>query len=492
MINKIFNKEIFGLLIFIYLVSSLNSPPSLSISYSFKDIFNFTRGIAPLVILPVLLFIYLKKKFTLSTSSILFLLFITSQIPGYINFEDRNISDLYWLICALSVIFSIEFYSHNLRNIKILHFIFLSFIIFVTLIISYSIVLEEITRIFHNLNYITTLYSSDIMSPGKNFLGQAVPRSSGYNRMLLVIFLLIFSIILSENKNYKNIIFKSIFYIVLIYIGLIFWKTQNRATLYFYILTFIFYFIYSSIFFKKENFFKIFLIFIIPILFFNLEIKTRVQLIDTESSNFIIVKNKSVAEVKKKYEKIILQDKDNFKIILKNVKKEENFEYFPARGSGLEWLEANKIKRAERLVSNNSRWKTPNETSGRIKIWKKSINLIKKNILFGNGPQSDRNLLNKNASNIFIYVLLCGGVFSLTFLLIYLLFLLVEYLKLINQISFKKLNNDYLFIFSNLCIFFFLFRGLVENSFSLYGIDMFIFLISVKYIEIFRDFQKNY
>ena len=195
--------------------------------------------------------------------------------------------------------------------------------------------------------------------------------------------------------------------------------------------------------------------------------------------------------MKKKYEKIILQDKDNFKIILKNVKKKENFEYFPGRGSGLEWLEANKIKRAERLVSNNSRWKTPNETSGRIKIWKKSINLIKKNILFGNGPQSDRNLLNQNASNIFIYVLLCGGVFSLTFLIIYLLFLLVEYLKLINQISFKKLNNDYLFIFSNLCIFFFLFRGLVENSFSLYGIDMFFFLISVKYIETFRDYQKN-
>ena len=36
--------------------------------------------------------------------------------------------------------------------------------------------------------------------------------------------------------------------------------------------------------------------------------------------------------------------------------------------------------------------------------------IYQKNLFFGQGPQSDRNLLNKNASNIFIYILLCSGI----------------------------------------------------------------------------------
>ena len=70
--------------------------------------------------------------------------------------------------------------------------------------------------------------------------------------------------------------------------------------------------------------------------------------------------------------------------------------------------------------------------------------------------------------------------------------LLIQYLRFIIRFKLKNFDKDYLLIFSNLCVFFFLFRGLVENSFSVFGIDMIIFLLVIKYIEIFIDFQNNY
>ena len=126
-------------------------------------------------------------------------------------------------------------------------------------------------------------------------------------------------------------------------------------------------------------------------------------------------------------------------------------------------------------------------TSGRTKIWTTSLNLVyEKKLIFGNGPQSDRMLLSEyyknnfstyvdemkfgtNSSNAIIYSILCGGVVSLFFLLkiYYLIFtkLIVFFIRI------KKKTKNFLnyFLITSLC--FLIFRSIFENSFALFGID---------------------
>lgn len=450
MINKFLNKEIYGGFLFLFLISSINSPPSLPSEFNILNFINFLRGISPIIVFVFLLFFFFKKKFSLSKNSIFFLIFISSQLVGYFINEDRNFFNIYWIICAYSLVFLIEFYSDDIKSIKLLLFIFLFFIISIALVISYGIILEEISKSILDINYLSTIYSSNVLAVNTFFLGQSVPRSSGYCRMLLIIFFLLFSLLLSQNnydlKKISIILKKIIFYIIFIFIGLILWKTQNRATLYFYLIIFLFYLGHTIYSFKKENLIRIFLIFFTPYILFNSEIKLKEHLI-SKTANIVLEEN------------LI----NNQKIINDQLKA---------------------------LNDNNIRWTQPHETSGRIEIWKQSIPLIKKNFFFGQGPQSDRNLLSENASNILVYVLLCGGIFCAVFFFIYLFNLLIQYLRFILIFKIKNFNKDYILIFTNLCIIFLVFRGLVENSFSVFGIDMVLFLLSVKYIEIFIDSQN--
>jgi len=477
MINKFFNKEIYGGFLFLFLISSINSPPSLPSEFNILNFINFLRGISPIIVFIFLLFFFFKKKFSLSKNSIFFLIFISSQLVGYFINEDRNFFNIYWIICAYALVFLIEFYSDNIKSIKLLLFIFLFFIISVALVVSYAIILEETNKFISDINYISTIYSSQVLAENTSFLGQSVPRSSGYCRMLLIIFFLLFSLLLIQNdydsKKIKVILKKIIFYILLIFIGLILWKTQNRGTLYFYLIIFLFYLGHTIYSFKKENLIRIFLIFFTPFILFSAEVKLKEHLI-SEAVKTILEKNLIEENLYKK--NLIEENLYKKNLSEKQLKKLDEFD-------------KSQIKI---LKNNNKRWTMPNETSGRMEIWKKSIPFIKKNLFFGQGPQSDRNLLSKNASNILVYILLCGGVFCTLFFFIYLFNLLIQYSRFILKFNIKNFNKDHILIFTNLCIFFLLFRGLVENSFSIFGIDMILFLLSVKYIEIFIDSQNKH
>ena len=329
-------------------------------------------------------------------------------------------------------------------------------------VISSLIIYEEIQNIQNIYMYAKSIYSSQILAETQDFLGHAVPRSSGYNRMLLIIFLFIFPLIFF-NKYFKiidkNILIKAILYSVCIFIGLIFWKTQNRAVLYFYLILFIIY-SFSFVFFaeKKKNLIKIFLIFILPFMLFKSELSIKIFLYEKQITTKILSKT--------------LEKTD------KTTNNEKEIEIID--------------KQITVIKNNNSRWTKVNETSGRIKIWNDSISLAKKNIFFGQGPQSDRNLLKKNASNIFIYTLLCSGLLGIILLLNYLFRLLIHYIIFIKKHGLLIIINNHILCFASLNVFFLTFRGLVENSFSIFGIDMILFLISVKYIENFINLKNNY
>ena len=117
-------------------------------------------------------------------------------------------------------------------------------------------------------------------------------------------------------------------------------------------------------------------------------------------------------------------------------------------------------------------------SSGRLTLWKKSLIFIKSNLLFGLGPQADKRFLNENLSNLYLYSLICGGIFAFLSLIISIL-IVVE--KCIRETFIKnefKLKGNILKKFSLYCIGFLIFRSIAENSFGIFGVDYFIYFLA--------------
>ena len=117
---KVFSKNInyLKLSVFLYFISSINSPIFIIKSFDIVEIFHFLRSLSPIIIFFFLLFIFLKKKITVSVNSKIFLLLILSQIIGFVLNEDRDYFDMYWIIAAVSLVLLIEYYCSNLDKTK--------------------------------------------------------------------------------------------------------------------------------------------------------------------------------------------------------------------------------------------------------------------------------------------------------------------------------------------------------------------------------------
>ena len=128
-------------------------------------------------------------------------------------------------------------------------------------------------------------------------------------------------------------------------------------------------------------------------------------------------------------------------------------------------------------------------TSGRVDLWDISIKIIiDNNLIFGNGPQSDRKLITKyynnkgysqelmiygtNSSNAIIYSILCGGIIGFC-LLLAIYYLLIKIL--INFFyTIKKNYQNFIDNFLVTTLIFLITRSVFENSFAVFGIDFFI------------------
>jgi hypothetical protein len=137
-------------------------------------------------------------------------------------------------------------------------------------------------------------------------------------------------------------------------------------------------------------------------------------------------------------------------------------------------------------------------SSGRLEIWNNCLDIIKqKKLIFGEGPQSDRKLLSQyllknkeknfqvyenNSSNALIYSYLCGGIISLSLLLLIYLLTIKELFK---SIFINKLydTEDPLTNFSIITLFFLIIRSIFENSFSLFGIDFCFFSLCYFFLK---------
>lgn len=115
--------------------------------------------------------------------------------------------------------------------------------------------------------------------------------------------------------------------------------------------------------------------------------------------------------------------------------------------------------------------------------------------IFGLGPQADRHLMElkklnegmaksnmgpfgANASNIFIYSIICGGFLSLLIFIILNFLILFKIFKVIKYRKKLDLPRNYIVISSIFTILFLLFRGLIENSYGVFGVDLILIISS--------------
>jgi O-antigen ligase len=130
-------------------------------------------------------------------------------------------------------------------------------------------------------------------------------------------------------------------------------------------------------------------------------------------------------------------------------------------------------------------------TGGRTSIWSYILNNYEYKKIFGYGPQGDRFFLKDfekkkyfgdNASNIFIYSLVSGGIISLLFLILifFNIFLIIK--KFIKNKSTNFYENSLIKNFSIICLIFFSIRSIFENSFGVFGVDFLITYLSLSYL----------
>ena len=455
---------------------------------------NLFRSILPYFILFYLIAFknknYQNRNIKFDYFFIFFGLYGLFQIIGLL-YQFKNLNEHYWVVCLFSTLL---FYNLliNKKDDKLINFIFCFNILFISLVFFIFIFFtfkENIlsTNLLYNSLAFNIIYNTE-----------QFPRSSGLSRMALILFIFLNSFYLSSISLFKNKTY--LLFLNSILISVIF-LLQSRGI----ILSFILIFLLFLITFKIENKLK-YLIFVIifPILIFisypNLkniliqkyEIKNTATIYGTSRLSTGI--NNAQKNIRFKSFEINLRDN----ILTTEGDKDKGF--------------ANKFS----SISNNrvSAWNFllqmffNKELNDQLKnnLEKTGYNLDsfekmrRKNIFTGLGPQADRHLMyNKskiaespailgpyghNASNATIYSLICSGIMGLICFITINIIVLIKILKiLIYNFKFKHLVEFPILSSSIFSVLFLQFRSLFENSFSVFGVDMLIFIISYSVIQ---------
>ena len=377
----------------------------------------------------------------------IYLLYFFSQLIGLIeNFsENFNFNNLYFLFLALGTLNFIIFSSMYKFGsfLKNLFYLFLVFLFLVNLYIL-STRFNEILELAIKGRSLYGITSADEL-----LFDQAIPRVTGLSRSLAILNLFLI-IGWFHFRNLFNWVGKNIYILIILMIGLLIWSLNSRGTIlcYFFGLSIYFFIILKDTFQSKIKYLILFTV--VPILFFY------------SAGNFNIFDK----------DKIFLEDSKSF-------------------------LEDSRDK--DKIFLEGSRFtgnKNINFSSGRLELWKYSINNYDKSKIFGYGPQGDRYLLmdkfthyGSNVSNGPIYALLSGGYFGL-------FFFILLYLRVIFNITITIFNpklflrENYMISCSVIFVCFFLLRSTVENSFALFSVDFLIFIISNVLIEKFNKNKK--
>ena len=434
---------------------------------SFFIFVNFIRFYIPFVILPILIIIFLfNKSKKIDTLIFLFFFYFSWQLFVFFlsdrqtdlneiftgsrsansnifnnHFEESIFVNLNLIFCSLSVLFIITI-AKNFRLNKFNKKIFIITLLYIGLIAVYFVYQLMAEAIINDKKFI---YFSETLTATGIVFYQPSPRVTGISRSLLIFYFLFFIFLIKSEK-------KIIWYLTLIILILLLYKMQTRGSFVGIGLLYILYLLFNSHELKKKIF-NLFVLLILPIIFF-------------ETYYFI-----------------------------KHTKPKFQLQYMSPSSDKY-------LDKTSRLLKNDTSRLLQNDTSGRLHIWKTAIFMInEKKIILGYGPQADRFLLNifalknfkkniyydkhgntiaydNNVSNFLLYAYLCGGVIGIFLLLtIYLIAITVVAKNIFVNKNFAY-NNNLWVDFSTVVMIYLGFRGIFENSFSVFGIDYILFILA--------------
>lgn len=467
---------LFYIFIFWFLLwSAINTLPEETKSFgvSFIKSINALRITLPLIISLFSFFFLIKINFKyfknirnynfqkiIQNSYILFLIYFFLQVLGIYNnnFSLYNFESLFLIYLgtgSISLFLLINYY--NLQ--KILKFLMFFTIFIIALITIYISFISFKNTTLSNEYYIYGLIRADTL-----FLNQEMPRITGLSRLWATISL--FALIIFYNISNKYI--KYFIFIFIVLTTTIIWAAQSRGTLLCYFLSIIFISLFNiNNFIKKILYISTFIF--IPIIIYTIFINSfKIQ----DNFNKVTIENFGTTD--KNLNNFNNTNTNNF-----DTKVSDNLDFYKEKLI------------ASRVISNPT-------SSGRFEIWLDILNKFDKSRFFGYGPQADRNLVGRdiakkfsnNASNLYIYAFACGGYLAAIIFLI----INIQIIKDLYQAVIKKklFSSKYNFEtkYSASLLLFFLIRGLIENSYSLFSVDFLLVIISMSILKSYL--KKNF
>ena len=544
MINSNFfnKKNIFFCFLFFYLILSINNPPFWPSTNLVTFIKNFL-GISPFII-SIICIAYLsinRSKLTLNLKNLIFLLFIIYNLlqlfPIFTIEKLNTYHSIYWIIAGCSLpllIISADIIDSRLQE----YFFYIALIVFIGFAIIFLGMLLYDTFTSPLLSF--SFYGHSVLDPGRQVMDSYIPRSSGLGRLTLIAFLF-FHLLYVHIKFNKKII--NIFiYLASIFFLFCTFHLQSRIVIGFVLI----YFLFNLLPFNKEKFlerfYKLLIVFLLGFLLhltfpiISGKFKYNILKIDTDAGkihgslrmifiNEILKSEKrrityykklAISEMEKitkdpsykiknkfvrnNLEKLINESSDKvakelLKNFLMNNKKFENNELSEILDYSFQNEETSKIYTNKNIFKNYvndvgiGRMTSDINSTGRIFLWKKALNNLNENLLIGRGPQSDRVFIGENMSNLYMYALFVGGLFS--FLSIIIIIFVIIFLCFKETFINLELKNDNNFLkkFSLFCIGFLIIRSIAENSFAVFGIDYILFFLSVSIITTDKKFN---
>ena len=468
-------------IVLLFLSLDSNSGNFIKKNYLNADSFLQIREIFPHILLFAFLLLNLifvkKKNIYLNYLSIFLFLFFLLQFIGlmtakYFNFRNEFSGGFHFLIIYL-FFFNYFFFFNNYSEIKNKINVFK--IVLLSLFISH---LFLTIFFFINTFFIFIGYPNQYGYGGYQFdynifgtVKKFIFNSNGISRSFLVCF--IFILCLGRNISVRLIIFLR--YLLLFLLAIIIYYYQSRFSFFSLIVILV---IYSFFNIKKEskikvlkNLFYVFLLIFSSILF--------AKGINNHISNF-------------KNNPIYYKEKNSFfsNLFYKKIDGPLSSIYGNKMPDRILDVDSNLIIKEDNFLYQN---KINTYMSGRFELISLAIDYLKNNkliILTGGGPEFDRYIVNadkkityyKDIGNGYINLILTGGVFLF---ILFILFILNFFMSVI--LMFQKFHKDNFFIFSVLLVIVFLLRGIVEKSFTIWGIDMLYFFLCLFYLEVIKN-----
>lgn len=450
--------------------TSLNDIKIFTEKINFFSLINFLRFFAPFLLFILLIIILYKKNFSLkkvflfnNLNTIFALFFILGivSIMFFFKIDElffHSLENVYLLFTSIIAIINIQILSQLKlkKNLRLLFYFSITIYFLIASILFFSKFNVWLDRVDF---YSYSLFSVNEI-PG---LLQPYPRTTGISRMFSLSFLLCFVFIFNLKLTFK---YKIFFFIILIFSGSMIWGFQSRGTIVCLLSALIFFIIIERQKFLLR-FIQIVCILFCSIIFYEISALSLKKQINVKNTLIDVV-----------IEKKILETNNNTNSYL-----------------------SNKIKNSE---SQNRIFTTNQTTTGRYDLWVNALENYNFSKVFGYGPQADRFIIDKNlasfvgnnVSNAYLSLFLMGGYFVLPLILFFLLrlgLILISYIYYNNYLTTNHKPEIYV---SFLFAIFFLTRSIFENSFSVFGTDFIIFLISITILELnskkftFKDLFK--